>query len=185
MIEIDDKQLERVKTVLASVPKGANRAVSSAVNRAASAARTEAVKQVRAQYIIKAQDVRSPMSIEKASMSGLMATLRASGRVIPLSKFRISPASPPQTRPLRAQVRKGSAGGTLRHAFVARMPSGHIGAYMRKTSKRLPIKELFGPSVPHMIGNKEVMGKIEERAVEVLDERLEHEITRLLKGYGK
>jgi len=36
-----------------------------------------------------------------------------------------------------------------------------------------------------MIGNKEVMGKIEERAVEVLDERLEHEITRLLKGYGK
>ena len=62
MIEIDDKQLERVKTVLASVPKGANRAVSSAVNRAASAARTEAVKQVRAQYIIKAQNVRSPMS---------------------------------------------------------------------------------------------------------------------------
>ncbi len=185
MIEINDKEFERVKTVLASVPKGAARAVSSAVNRAASAARAEAVKQVRAQYIVKAQDVRSPISIEKASPSGLMATLRASGRVIPLSKFRISPKNPPQSRLLRAQVKRGSAGGLLRHAFVARMSTGHIGAYMRKTSRRLPIRELFGPSVPHMIGNKEVMGKIEERATEVLDDRLEHEIARLLKGYGR
>jgi hypothetical protein len=185
MIEIDDKELERLKTVLAGVPKGAARAISSAANRAASAARTEATKQVRAQYIIKAQDVRSPISIEKASVSRLTATLRASGRVIPLSKFRISPRSPNQSRPLRAQVKKGSSGGIVQHAFVAKMPSGHAGVYMRKTRRRLPIKELFGPSVPHMIGSKEVMEKIEVRAAEVLEDRLEHEITRLLRGYGK
>ena len=112
-----------------------------------------------------------------------MAVLRAAGRVIPLSKFRIRPSSPTPGRPkpVTATVVKGR-GGTIPKAFVARMPAGHVGVYRRRGRPRLPILELYGPSAPQMIGNEEVMRALEEKAQQTLDERMEHEITRLLEG---
>ncbi len=182
-IEIREEQFERAKLVLSNVPKGIERAMASAINRAAQSGRTEAVKKVRERYIVKASTVREPLKIERASSSSPIATLRAAGSVIPLSKFKIRPSKPTPGKltPVSATVIKGK-GGTISKAFVARMPAGHVGVYRRKGRPRLPIMELYGPSAPQMIGNEEVMRALEEKAQQTLDERMEHEITRLLEG---
>ena len=182
-IEVREEQFERAKLVLSNVPKGIERAMASAINRAAQSGRTEAVKKVRERYIVKASTVREPLKIERASSSSPIAILRAVGRVIPLSKFKIRPSKPTpgRSKPVTATVIKGK-GGTIPKAFVARMPTGHVGVYRRKGRPRLPIMELYGPSVPQMIGNEEVMRALEEKAQQTLDERMEHDITRLLEG---
>ena len=47
MIEITSEAIERAETLLASIPKGAERAFSSAINRGLSHTKTQAFKQVR------------------------------------------------------------------------------------------------------------------------------------------
>ena len=62
------------------------------------------------------------------------------------------------------------------------MESGHIGIYKGENGR---LKELYAPSTPKMIENEEVRLRIEERVNEVLNQRIEHEIERLLnKGGG-
>lgn len=67
--------------------------------------------------------------------------LRASRRAIPLGAF--------HTTGGRAGVTTTAWGKrqTIAHAFMATMPSGHRGAFVRRGAKRLPIRELWGPTV--------------------------------------
>ena len=47
-----------------------------------------------------------------------------------------------------------------------------------------PISEFMGPSTAQMAGNSIVLADVEEKAQEVINKRVEHEITRILNGYG-
>jgi hypothetical protein len=74
------------------------------------------------------------------------------------------------------------------HAFVQKMESGHVGIFTRENEKgtmlykRLPIRQLYAPSFPQMLGNDEVLKYIEIRAHHRLDKELRHQITYLLGG---
>lgn len=187
MITVNPEQLERAELLLKNIPNGVEKAVVAALNRAVEGARTEAVKKVRERYYIKAKDVRDAIEIKKATINSLVAVIRASGSPIALSKFRVTPSRPPtkrRTKPIIVRVVKGG-GGPIEGAFVARMQSGHVGVFRRVTKARLPITELYGPSIPQMLGHESVAEYIEEKARERLEERLEHEIDRLLRGVGK
>jgi hypothetical protein len=72
--------------------------------------------------------------------------------------------------------------GSYRHAFIAKMKSGHVGVMLRQGAARLPIRELFGPNPAHDITNNdrvylEVMAEVIEEA---LAPRVLHEIGRIL-----
>ena len=58
------------------------------------------------------------------------------------------------------------------------MKSGHIGIFERKQEGK--IKELLSPAVPQMVGNDKVMSMVESRVNEVINQRINHEIERLL-----
>lgn len=187
MITVDAKQLERAEELLKNIPDGVLKAVVNAINRAAESARTEAVRKVRERYYVKAKDVRETIRIIKATYENQAAVIYAKGSPLTLSKFRITPSKPSTKRrkkPIIARVVRGE-GGPIPGAFVARMQSGHIGVFKRAGKTRLPIQELYGPSVPQMLGHESVTEYVEEKAKEKLEERLEHEINRLLRGVGK
>ena len=57
---------------------------------------------------------------------------------------------------------------------------GDIHVLQRTTDSSYPIKVLYGLSIPQMVGSKKIGEKIEDRAVEILDSRVQHEIDRLL-----
>ena len=52
----------------------------------------------------------------------------------------------------------------------------------REGKERYPVKGLYGPAVPQLFGNPDVMEQMQERGSEVFDARLEHELDRLLGG---
>ncbi|WP_054308931.1 phage tail protein [Mesorhizobium sp. 1M-11] len=74
------------------------------------------------------------------------------------------------------------ARGSYRHAFIAKMASGHAGVMMREGSERLPIRELFGPNPAHDITNNEsvYLKLLAEVIEETLMPRFLHELGRLL-----
>ena len=90
--------------------------------------------------------------------------------------------------PARGHALNSTAPYQFRDAFVARFKSGHTGIFERTggvTSRdKDEIQELYGPSVPQMLGNDEVANKVIEDTMETFDKRMEHEITRLLNGWG-
>ena len=77
---------------------------------------------------------------------------------------------------------------TFSRAFVAQMKSGHIGIFERTGGKTptgdAEIRELMGSSVPQMLGNEEVLESLAEKTMAKMDERLEHEVNRILAGWG-
>ncbi len=138
---------------------------------------------------------------------GLTATVSFRGTRIPLHRFGgASPAAPKQDtgrtvpamingRWVRVHPGAAASGHQLRstaptrfeHAFVARMRSGHVGIFERTGGVTADggdeIRQLMGSSVPQMIGSEEVSGKLSEAAMRKFDERLEHEISRIINGW--
>lgn len=104
--------------------------------------------------------------------------------VLPLYRFNVSPTIPIQRATVSAAVLAGNGRTPFQDAFIARMQSGHTGMFERDGSKRLPISEFMGPSTAQMAGNSIVLADVEEKAQEVINKRVEHEITRILNGYG-
>lgn len=103
------------------------------------------------------------------------------GSVIPL---RVFDTKVDRSGRVVTRVKKSGARQALDHAFEAKMGS-HYGIYERQGEKRFPVKELFGPATPQMMySNENVMDSIEAKMASTYEERIEHEITRVLNGWG-
>lgn len=185
MIEITAEAVERVEAILAGVPKGAERALSNAINRGISRVKTGAIKRVKEIYTVQSSafNEATRIRVNKASTGNLVGFVSFAGYKIPLYKFKVTPTAPGVRKQVRAAVMKG--GGTpFEDAFIAQMRSGHIGVFERETEKRFPIEEKMGLSAAQMVGNEKVIETLEEEAQQLVNQRLEHEIDRLLSGYG-
>lgn len=183
MIDFTVEKIERAERLLEQIPGAAPKAMARAINRATESTRTEAARKVRSMYYISQKDVTSTIKINKASPSDLSAMVLSRGNLIALTRFRVTPKKPQPKRKKEIMVRvKRGGGGSIKKAFVAKMKSGHVGVFKRAGKRRYPIDQLYGPSIPEMIGNPRVSGWVEEKASERLDQRLDHEIKRLLEG---
>ncbi|NBI71651.1 hypothetical protein D3Z50_11355 [Clostridiaceae bacterium] len=184
MIEVSAEAIERVERILAGVPKGAERALSNAINRGLSRVKTGATKRVKEVYTVQSSALTAAANtqVNKASTSNLAGIVTFAGCKIPLYKFQVTPKAPGVGKRVKAAVKKG--GGTqFEEAFIANMRNG-TGVFERETSKRFPVDELMGLSAAQMVGNEKIVQELQEEAQEVINERLEHEIERILNGYG-
>ncbi len=201
---IGSHSLEKAHQMLAGYPGGVDKAVRAAMGRAASHLRTNAVKEIRKRYDISANAVRAEqnVTVKYSYTNGVEATVHFSGLKIPLYRYGGTTPSMPTadtTRLVNAliagnwkKVHPGVAASAHQltassltkfdSAFVARMKSGHLGIFERNENGG--ISELMGSSVPQMLGNEEVAENLSKQAMEKFDERLDHEITRIILGYG-
>lgn len=197
MIEISEDTIDRVTTILAGVPKGAERALSNAINRGLSKVKTGATKRVKEVYTVKSGALTSATNtrVQRASVGDLTGYIYYSGCKIPLYKFKVTGNSK-----VHATVKKGG-GGTFEDAFIAQMSNGQLGVFertgeqgiisrlakaknQRGTAHTEKVEEKMGLSAVQMIGNEQVITQVEEEAQKTVNERIEHEIDRLLNGYG-
>lgn len=173
--------LNRVTALLSAIPGAIPKATHAALKRAGEAANTQAGRLAAAEYHIS-QGGFSANSKQRTETSQAGMTIRYAGRVLPLLTF--------NTRYTRggglmfAQVRRDSGGGTLRHVFTANL-GGRLGAYERTGPKRFPVEGKYGPSTAHMMQNEKVTEGMAKTMEETYDKRIEHEITRILSGYGR
>lgn len=184
-VDIAEEGFDRVSALLAGIPGGANRAVGSALARAAAAGNTVAKRAVTQEYAISSSEflnrTKNINNIQRASSGEVSINFGYRGSVIPL---RVFDTKVDRNGLVVTRVKKSSSKQALNHAIEAKMGS-HYGIYERQGEKRFPVKELYGPATPQMMySNEAVMDSIEDKMASTYEERIEHEISRILNGWG-
>lgn len=180
MIQITAEQIERTTKVLDGVPGGTQKALYNAIQRGATTIRKEAATEAASVYRISASDFKRQARVKSSASSGeLSANVLFAGNLIPLIQFKVSYG---RGGGVSAAVKKGG-GGAIKSAFITNMGFG-IRVFERVGAPRFPVEQKYGPSAAHMVNEDTVRERIEKKAQETVDKRLEHEITRLLNGLG-
>lgn len=189
MIRISESGIGRAIVMLDGIPDGVPRAAMAAINKTIAGYRTDAKKEVVKRYEVGARAVHKSIEISRANKSALSAFALSQGKPISLSKFKVKPKRVQRkgrnNKKIAVAVKKGGKMTTLNRAFIVQYKSEHLGVAERETRNRYPIKELYGPSIPKMLENEGVMRTLEGYAEDRLRKNLDHEVYRIMKGYGK
>ncbi len=182
--EVGADSLSRVNKILAGIPGGIWKASHAALKRAGDTAKTRAGQFVAAEYTINKSDfmrkVHQKSHITSEAGGVVSMSISYGGNVLPLLTFNTKFA---RNGLLQTQVKRGGASTVLEHAFAAKV-FGPIGVFERVGSERFPVEQKYGPSTGHMMQNDTVVDKMDETVRDIFEQRLEHEITRVLNGWG-
>lgn len=193
--------MDRLFGQLKSVPKEIPEALRNTINDTAKSARREIVTQAQKQYSVKAGAFNKSMQIENATKKHLQATLHSEGKPMPLYGFKkrknIGPVAAKAQVLSRGSLKEltlkgGDDNGKDLKAFVQKMKkNGHLGIFERMTreerrksisQKRSPIKQLYAPSIPQMLGNeKDVYAVVQPVIVKELRKNLEKHIAAVME----
>ena len=161
----------RAEALLKQYPKRVQRATMRALNRALTSGHTELARLISKDMGLKVSDVKAALKSTPATASRLEVKLAASAKRMSLMKFGAR-----QTR-RGVSYNLGAGGGgrkTLAHGFIATMGTGHTGVFTRKTKKRLPIDQKYGPSIGGVLAKYRQQGIAKMR--ETFEARLAHEL---------
>lgn len=178
-VETEKNAIEEASKLLEGIPGGIEKAMSRALNRALQEGRTAATREVSRRYTVKAKEVRPTFKMHKASNSKLEADLSSTGENLPLSSYLHRPTTD-TTGAQRKQVRVGVKKGGLKPLGQGFIWKGRV--MQRVGQTRLPVEQKYGPAVPVILNNDEIVDKVVETMGESVDKRLEHETRRILEG---
>ena len=129
---------------------------------------------------LKVGDVKKEI---KTAINTENAQISVTGARIPLIKFRAKGPEPSRGQGRGVSYRLPGSKGRVKKAFIATMPSGHRGVFVRKEgADRHPIVELRGPSLPKVFDKHAEAGRT--AAVESLVKNLKHEMEFAIKRAG-
>lgn len=185
IVDVAEDSLDKVSKLLAGISGGVYKAVGSALTRAAAAGRTAAKQPVTKEYAISQSEflarTKNINHFVRNSSGGISVVFGFRGNVIPLTRFdtRVNNSGQVVTK-----VKRSGAAATLDRAFSAQM-GGHRGIYERVGVSRFPVEELYGPATPQMMySNETVTDEMERKMAETYEARIDHEILRILNGWG-
>ena len=181
-IKVDKLKQATVEAALSGIKNGAQKAMSRAINRTVTYGKTQALRIVRKEYTINAKSLNDATRIYTTRNTGaLRGAISFTGRPKQLRSF----ARKINRNGIFVNVKRSTGFKRLtRRAFVNTVSSGPA-LLMRLGDSRYPIEVLHGPAVPQMTGNVNVGPKIQEKIANKLNERVDHEMSALLKGYVK
>lgn len=183
-IKLDASEARRYLRIAA--PKAVSKATSRGLNKGIMQVRTISIDEVAQERNLLKTVIRQASRIRKSNPNTLTATLTMTGRPIPLkaygakvqgqrgrgNKKRVGPGASPVSVAIRKGRRRVVAG-----AFIG--PGGHV--YKRKGRARLPIKKLYGPSLPSAFVKPIVNRAMTRVARTKVPGLIEHELTRELR----
>lgn len=199
-IEVERGQLNKLKKKFKNTPNDVPKIVKKAINQSMKVARVEVADEAKERYTLKKKsDIKKHVYVErKATTSKLEGVMTFRGQKISLAKFKTSPAKPnPNKSPeftkakllVDSSLKKLKGDDKSSKAFLAKMPSGHIGVFerMKGTSQKSDknkekIKELAALSVPQMFNNDRIKTKVLGRAANSINEQIKKETKRVLES---
>lgn len=171
-VTVEATNIKAVDDFLVEYPRRAASAIVRALNRTLTTGNAEMARLIAADMKMKVGDVKKAVRQKKASVGDASVTLAAPLKRLPLYLF--GAKGPRPSRGRGAGV-VSKLQGRMPHAFIARMPSGHEGVFERKGMSRLPIKELYGPSIGHVFGK--FRPQVAESMAAVFAKNIDHEIS--------
>lgn len=201
IIYVPEDVMERLIIRLKETPEKMRGVLKKTINDTAVTARRELENKAQERYTIQKGALKKRMEIEKATARYLQATIHTEGRPLPLYGFKkrknieevAAKAQAVLPGNLKELVVKGGQdNGKDLKAFVQTMKkSGHTGIFERMnrsergkagTQKRNAIKQLYGPSIPQMVGNeKKVYPIVQPIIAEELRKNLEKHIALVME----
>ncbi len=173
---IDTKELSEF---LDFAPKKTSIALLRAVKRGGNFARTLAARTVAKDTGLKAGVVKEAMRFVRPNAKTITAEIKLSLRRIPLIHFGAKGLVPSRGKGGGVSYKVGAGRKRIKSAFIAEMPTGHVGVFTRKGSTRLPIQQKFGPSLGR------VLDIHRSRITEAAGDVTEKELARLLnRAFG-
>lgn len=169
-------------------------AVMRALNKMIDQVKVRAAREVRdAGYKLKISDIKDAIRINRASTARLRADAIASGRPVSLIKYGARQTS------VGVSVDVLNGRKVIAHAFIASAKGGGPQVFVREPGSKhkkvfkggraiwsaLPIKKLFGPSIPDALANKAVAQAMTNLITERFPIILEHEHAWLNKRLAK
>lgn len=169
-------------------------AVVRSLNKVIAQVKVRGAREVRdAGYKLKISDIKNSIKVNRASSGLLRASAVASGRPIPLIKYGAKAVS----SGVAVDVLNGRK--VIAHAFISNTSNGTKQVFVRETNAKhkkvvkngkaqwtaLPLRKLFGPSIPDGMANKAVANAIVDLITERFPIILEHEHEWLSKRLAK
>jgi hypothetical protein len=162
-------------------------ATARALTRSMETGRTQAVRNLAAELGTTQAAIRKRLVLTRATKDTLEAALKFTGK-----RLRLTEMGARQTR-AGVTYRARGGRGLVKGAFLATLRSGHTGAFVRKTPTRsragrprsspaLPIRELFGASVPYVATKQQILESTLQAAVAAFTKNQEHELGRAGRG---
>lgn len=143
--------------------------IPAAAKRAATHAKRIGTRHVKKTYTIDTASIKAATNI-RTTRDG--ATLRIVGPRKSVGHYKAKK----RKGSIFISIKKGS-GGISRRAFA------YSNTFFRREGKdRLPIERIFGPAVPQLFGNNAIKEQIAEAAMKKYEERIRHEVGRLIGG---
>lgn len=198
------KGVPEVREMLKNIEGGANKAIARALNKTVKSVSSDSAKKITEKLNVTQSTVKRDFKTYKATYTKLTAAVRAKGKPVALGKtLRVRQIQ----RGVSVMVKKDKPRKVIRHAFIAKIgkhkgifqrdwtqkpgynpvyPVRQKGFYARLPRKyKLPVKELFGPRVPDIFSNRDVMGPILQKASAHLEKNMGHEAEFVLQEAAK
>ncbi|MCM1245918.1 MAG: hypothetical protein NC293_09790 [Roseburia sp.] len=180
--------LDELKWRLGKLAPEAKNVMRMSVNDTAVKARKMLNDKARERYAVKKTKFNKALKLTRASNATLTAVLHAKGSPLPLSYFEIR----------KNGKRKAGQGHQLQSTsptpisketgktFVIRVRRGdqessHRGLFYRETEERFPLLQVYGSSIPSMLGSQGVYGELQSVIEDELGTNLQRHIDLVLR----
>lgn len=202
VFDFDTTEMAELLEAVKAVPGDLETATARAINKALTSTKTEMVRLVVADYAVKVGAVRKEINVTKAAPNRLEGKVHGAGSPgIPLKEFARTKAVPSTTRVksfertkagyltrgfrpkvgIPVLIRKDKGKLAASGVFLARMKSGHVGAFKRDREK---IHEAYGPSPVKILASDRYDEHLDDFAGEVMEQELERQAELLLSKRG-
>lgn len=175
-VRTDIKQLERQLRDIER--KKLPKAIARALTKTAQNVRVEASREIRKVRPLKASTVKQAMSVQRATPSNLVSSVTASGKPIPAREYKATQTK----RGVKVTVTKGNRkfiGPQGRRGFMVDKFGRHV--FQRVGVNRLPIKKIFGPSIPGTFLRKNILAAMRKVIGTNFPKRLAEEVRFALR----
>lgn len=185
-IKIDLEGLADLRKEFRDKPHILRGAIRRAVNRTGVTARQRIATAVRRDLgnKIKLGELKQRnITLRRAVGNQLGATITTKGGRIPLRRFAARATKKGVTYDL-GQGRRTAVGAfmaTTTRTWRGDTHSGHDGVYARVGKARLPIRELVGPSAPHVMQTVFEIQRLQKSLQGELNKQVSHEVGRAMR----
>jgi len=193
IITIDTSQLEKLAKEFDGFDKEVAEAACHALNRTVDHVFTQIGRIVPKHYAIKKKDVTETLKKKKPNSSNLEASVISTGRRLSFAHFPFTPKTPrrgKRTPTVMVKIKQEKGKVRSRQGFVASTGAKsadkiQYNVFKRLGKSRLPIAPIRTLSVPQMITNAKVAEEIQKSAQAMLEQRMQHEMKRIMTSIDK
>ncbi len=197
-IEIGREEIEKINRRLGELQGKSPSILKKEINKAAEQMKKSLSREAKKKYVNTNVGIfRDAMKTTKASVGNLEAVIEAKGRPESLVKFQIAGGTNRES--ISAKVFRKSSLEELTNtkaqpnikSFIAKFKSGHTAVVQRVEKGKVPvssklgrryIRELKGPSIPHMLGLRTFPEEAKEDTMAQLHRSIENHVAQMLGG---